>query len=215
MQHDADEDEREDGGRRCEREEGVAQDPGAHAHEQHLLDAEPREEQRHEQHEARFGDLAPRLRRRDLRDAGVAQEDLGEVVVGRERDAEQQRRRDEDVEGAVAELRQRVEADDTAQGDALSRARRWRMRQREAVEAEQHTGPGRGVERQRRLFRDGRHQAAQDEADEQPGDDPADGAEHADERKLFLGVAHVAHGDGVGEGQRGEVSEHVTEEKAG
>jgi len=60
------------------------------------------------------------------------------------------------------------------------------VRQGEAVEAEQHAGSGGGVDRQRGLFRDGRHEAAQHEADEQPGHDPADGAEDSDQGKLFL-----------------------------
>ena len=46
--------------------------------------------------------------------------------------------------------------------------------------------PGGGVERERRLLRDGRYEIAQHEADEQPRHDPADGAEHANQGKLFL-----------------------------
>src|SRR2546430_12267328 len=52
-----------------------------------------RSKDRHQQHEDDLGHLAERLRRRDLLDTGVAQEDLGEVVVGRQRDAQQERDR--------------------------------------------------------------------------------------------------------------------------
>src|SRR5438034_855288 len=73
-----------------EREQCVAQRPCAHAHHQHPLHAEPHEKERHEQHEDHLGHLTERLRRLNLGDAGVPQEDLGEVVVGTGRDAQQQ-----------------------------------------------------------------------------------------------------------------------------
>ncbi len=114
VEEDADGDEPEDRVRRGEREQCIAQRPRAHSDHQHALHAEPHEEERHEQHEDDLGHLTERLRRLDLRNAGVPQEDLGEVVVGSERDAQQQRGGDEDIERTVAELRQRVEPSDAA-----------------------------------------------------------------------------------------------------
>src|SRR5881396_280241 len=63
---------------------------GGHAHHQHPLHTEPHEKDRHEQHEDHLGHLPERLRRRDPGDARIAQEDLGEVVIVRQRDAQQE-----------------------------------------------------------------------------------------------------------------------------
>src|SRR5881296_1424324 len=213
VEQDTDDDEPEDRGGRRDREEGVAQHPGTHAGHQHPLHAEPREEQRHEQHEDDLGHLAQRLRRRDLFDACIAQEDLGKVVVGRQRDAQQEGGGNEDIERAVAELRQSVEADDATQRNPLPRPWGGRMRQRETVEAEQQARPGSGVERQRGLFRHACHDAAQHEADEQSGYNPADRAEHPDQRKLLLLRLDVVERQAVGEAERRHIAQVVNQQE--
>ncbi len=87
------------------------------------------------------------------------------------------------------------------------------MGQREAVEAEQHAGPRGRVERQRGLFGDGRHQGAQDEADEQPGHDPAERAEYPDQGKLFFLRLDVVECQAVREAERGHVAQVVEQQE--
>src|ERR1051325_3681722 len=112
VQQNADDDEADDRIGGGKGEERVAQHPRRHAHHQHPLHPETQEHQRHEQHESGLGNLPPRLDRGDLRGRGVAEEGLGEVVVPPQGDAQAERRDDEYVERAIAELRQCVDSDD-------------------------------------------------------------------------------------------------------
>jgi len=52
-------------------------------------------------HEDRLGELSERLRGGNLLDAGRAEEELREVVIDREWNAQQQRRSDEDVKRTI------------------------------------------------------------------------------------------------------------------
>jgi hypothetical protein len=133
-------------------EERVAQHPRRHADRQHPLHAEPREQEGHGEHEQHLGHLAERLRGRDVRHVGGHEVELRVVVVRRQRDADEQRARHEHVERPAAELPEGVEPEDAARRDGLPRRARRRVREREAVDAEQEARhPGR-VERQRRLL---------------------------------------------------------------
>src|SRR5436305_823243 len=84
-----------------------------------------------------------------------------------------------DVEGGAAELLERVDADDAACRHRLSPRRRRRVWKREAERGEDEARDPGADQRKRCLLRlYSAHEAAQTEADEQPGDDPADSAPH-------------------------------------
>jgi hypothetical protein len=134
--------------------------------------------------------------------------------VGRpERNAEQQRGGDEDVERAVADLRERVEAGDAPQRHRLSPARRRRMWQAERVQSQDHARGGRRIDRPGRLLRHAADDGSQHQADEQSRDDPADRPEHPDQRELLLLGLDVVEREAVGEPQRRHVAEIVGEEQ--
>src|SRR5690349_10453786 len=46
----------------------------------------------------------------------------------------------------------------------------------------------------------------------QSGNNPANRSKHSNQRKFFFRISHVAHGNRVGQCERREVSEHVSEE---
>jgi hypothetical protein len=62
-------------------------------------------------------------------------------------------------------------------------------------------------------LRDFRHQAAYPQADEQPGHDPADGAEHPDQRELLFLRLDVMEGQAVGQAQGGHVAQVVEQQQ--
>ena len=96
------------------REQHVARGPREHADQERQLHAEALQEERHEQHERDLGHLAERLDAGGVRDLDLREELVRVLIVERERNADQDRRGEEDQEVAVAQQRERVEAEGVA-----------------------------------------------------------------------------------------------------
>ena len=204
MQHEADDHQPQQGAGVPEREQGIAQRPGEHADQQRPLHAELPQHQRHDQQEQRLGDLAEGLHGRGGLHPDLVEVEVGEVVVERQRDADQDRGEEEDQVGAGLQQREGVQPQHVAHGDAVPRRLRRGVRECEGVDAQQRRadrGHDEGVlERSPGL--------PAEPADEQPCDDPADGAEHADRRELPLRAGQAAEGDRVRQSQRRHEGDH-------
>jgi hypothetical protein len=179
------------------------------------LHAEAGEHERHGEHEQHLAHLPHGLRGGDVGHPRRAEEELREVVVRGQRDADEQRRGDEHVERPAAELAEGVEAQHAARRHRAAAPRRRRVGQAEAVRAEHEARHARRVERQRRLLglQVGADEAPEHEADEQPGHDPADRAPHPDARELPLLVGDVVERQRAREPERRHVAEVVQEQQ--
>ena len=214
MQYDPRDDEGPQGVRRAEGEQPVPDDPGGHGDQQHALHAEPAEEEGHAQHQQHLGKLAERLRPRDVRKPRRGQVQLREIVVEGQRDAQEQGAEDEQVEGPASQFLQGVQSDHRPERRLPSGGRRRRSAEREAVESHDQAGRARRVERPGRLFRnDLTGEETQDEADEEARGDPADRAEHPDQRILRFPVLDAVKGDGVHQAQGRHVADIEDEQE--
>ena len=88
------------------------------------------------------------------------------------------------------------------------------MRQREAVQAQQQAGDAGRVQRERRRIRQlPRAEPTEDEPDKQTGDDPANRAVNANQRELLFLITDVVEREGIGEPERGHVTQVVEEDQ--
>lgn len=151
----------------------------------------------------------------DILIAAAFEKDLGEIVVDREGDTDEERADEEDVKRGATELFKGIDAYDAAGGDFGTGSWRWCGGEREAVESEQQAGGGGHVERQGCFFcfDVGRYEAAEDKADGEAGNDPAYGAKHADERELFFLVFDVGEAHGVGKAHGRHVADVVGQQQ--
>ncbi len=85
--------------------------------------------------------------------------------------------------------------------------RRWRVRQRQAIERQQD-GAG------RRYVEDGDAGRHASHADKDPGHNPANGAEHANYREGLIDVRQAVEGNVVGQCQGRHVAERVAKKQA-
>ena len=203
MEDDARDDHPPDLVRSAQGEEGIAGNPGHHADGEHPFHPEPDKEKRHDQHEEDLRHL-PVAHGLPDGQAGHFHDAAGDLVVERERDADEHRGEDEDQVGGVLQEDQGVEAENLAGADRSARGRR-RVGEQEAEEAQQDRSADGHVEHvDRRVELEPREGEARD--------DPADGPEDADERELLLRIGHRLHRDGVGQRQSGVEAQHVAED---
>ena len=103
---------------RCtEGKQSVAQGPSGHADNEHPFHSEPPEQEWHDEHETNFGHLPDRLGAGDVGEAGGAEVELGEVIVGGEGDTDQERAGEKDKEGGARQYPQGIDAEDSGEGD--------------------------------------------------------------------------------------------------
>ena len=100
------------------REQHVARHPRRHADEQHLLDAQPSEEPRHQEHEHDLGHLAERHLPRRVGHAELVEERIGERVVELQRNADEERTEHEDRERSILLNCERIEPEHVANAHA-------------------------------------------------------------------------------------------------
>ena len=185
----------------------VAQRPGEHADQHDDLDPEPHQEHREQDHEDDLAHLPEGLDERRLRRTDLVQEGIRERVVELQWDAEQERAQREDQEIAMPEQLQRVESERITHAERTPGGLRRCGRQRE----------GKQTERDRRARRDLHRQCLrvrlQHLPHHHPRDDPADGAEHADERELPGRILDVVERDRVRQRQRGHVADRIDDQQ--
>ncbi len=186
--------------------EQVADGPGEHAGDEHVLDSEAAEEPGDEEHAEEFGHLSAGHLAGCVLNAGLVEKEVGEGVVELQRDADEEGRDGEDGHGAFAEELEGFFGEDGGGADAGIRCEGRGVGEGEAVErhdercgcGETH-GEGCGFELE--------------VADEESGYDPSAGAEDADGAELGLGVLHLAEGEGVGEREGGHEAETIEQDE--
>ena len=187
-------------------EQAVAHDPRQHAEREHPLDAQAREERRHDHHEQHFGPLAEGHVEAGVVGPDQLRELVAEAVVAGERDADEERAHQEHRERRLLQQRQRAEAERLGQRRALAGGRRRRVRQ-DPAEQRHRCRAVAGDEEHHRLG-----VGLQELADEGDRRDPAERAEHARDRELLLRVGHVAERHRVRQPERRHVAEHVRQQ---
>ncbi len=111
----------------------------------------------------------------------------------------------EDRERALLHQLQGVEPEDVAHADLVPELGRRGVRQRQRVEAERDGGRRGQLELQRDGF-------GVQQADGEPGGNPADRPEHPDARELLAGIGHLMERQRVGQRQRRHVAQRVAEQ---
>ena len=207
MQEDAAEDHPGRGGLLVEvSEEGEAGGPGGHAEDHDALGAEDRQEEREQQQEPDFGDLAEGHLGGVVGDVHLAQEGARPGEVEAERDADQEGADHEDREGAVLEEPEGVEAEQLADRDGTGVALGRGVRERERVERDgdgDTAGEGEHAVVVRELG----------EVDHVGGGDPAGGGGGHDDREPLGRIRRVREGDGVDEAVTGHVGQGVDDQR--
>ena len=142
-----------------------------------------------------------------LRHVQLVEERVRERVIELQRDADQERPEHEDGERPLAQQLQRVEPEDVGERARRRCSLRRRVRQHQAEQPEHDRACGGHSQRHRRRLEAER-------ADEEPGDDPADRAEHADRRELAPRILHLVERQRVAQRERRHVAERVDQQHA-
>ena len=103
--------------------------------------------------------------------------------------------------------REGVRAQQVAKLNRHAFGRRRGVRQRQAVERQRDR-----TERRQREDAGGIRDTGHPDAD--PGDNPADGAEHADHREGFIDIGQAVEGDIVGQRQGRHIAQRIAEQQA-
>ncbi|SAB50132.1 Uncharacterised protein [Enterobacter hormaechei] len=191
----------------AQREHGITHEPCQHADQQHIFHAQAAEQQRDNQHEDDLRHLPEGHGGADVGNPGIRQIRGGVGVVGAERDGNQHRADGEDEEVAGFEQRKGIRAEEIAHLHRQAFRRGGRVRQRQAVDRQQHGA-------YRRHLEDGDAGRHAGDTDENARRDPADGAEHAHYREGFIHVRQAVKRNVVGQRQRRHIAERVAKQQA-